>query len=76
MVDNVAKEIASGDTQMLNASVDIGGSDDSWSLMLWGRNLTDHESLILAFPTTASPGSYSGYPNQPRTYGITLRTEF
>ena len=76
VVDNVAKEIASRDTQMLNASVGIGGTDDSWSLMLWGRNLTDHESLISAFPTTAAPGSYSGYPNQPRTYGITLRTEF
>lgn len=76
VVDNVAKEVASRGTQMFNASVGIGGVDDSWSLMLWGRNLTDHESLISAFPTTASPGSYSGYPNQPRTYGITLRTEF
>ena len=61
---------------MLNASVGIGGTDDGWSLMLWGRNLTDHESLISAFLTTASPGIYSGYPNQPMTYGITLRTDF
>jgi outer membrane receptor protein involved in Fe transport len=48
--------------------------------MLWGRNLTNDEYLQSAFPTTfqnlAQPFTYSGYPNQPRTYGLTLRKYF
>ena len=44
--------------------------------MLWGRNLTDHETLVSAFPTTAQPGTFTGYPNAPRTYGLTLRKNF
>ncbi|MFT7140853.1 MAG: iron complex outermembrane receptor protein [Sulfitobacter sp.] len=32
--------------------------------------------MITAFPTTAQPGSFSGYPNPPRMYGLTLRARF
>jgi iron complex outermembrane receptor protein len=45
-------------------------------IMLWARNLLDDRQLIGAFPTLAQDGSYSGYPNQPRTYGMTLRKTF
>jgi iron complex outermembrane receptor protein len=31
---------------------------------------------LSAFPTVAQSGSYSGYPNAPRTYGVTLRKAF
>jgi iron complex outermembrane receptor protein len=44
--------------------------------MLWGRNLGDDQSLVSAFPTTVQPGSFNGYPSQPRTYGLTLRKYF
>ena len=44
--------------------------------MLWVRNLTNDNTLIGAFPTVAQDGSYSGYPNEPRTYGVTLRKRF
>lgn len=59
---------------LLNAS--IGMSFDSYDLILWGRNLTGDEYLVSAFPSVAQPGSYSGYPNVPRTYGVTLRARF
>ena len=49
---------------------------NGFEAMLWGRNLTDDEYLQSSFPSVAQPGSYSGYPNQPRTYGITLRKYF
>ncbi|MBT4928583.1 MAG: hypothetical protein HON20_01550 [Cellvibrionales bacterium] len=45
-------------------------------VMLWGRNLTDHQSLLSAFPTTAAPGSYGGYPTAPKSYGLTARATF
>jgi iron complex outermembrane receptor protein len=44
--------------------------------MLWARNLTDYRTILAAFPTVAQTGSYSGFPNEPRTYGATIRLRF
>ncbi len=43
---------------------------------LWGRNLGDSQYLIQVFPAVVQSGSVSGYPNQPRTYGATVRYKF
>jgi iron complex outermembrane receptor protein len=76
LVENVPKEIASRSTKNFNMSMGFNHSPSNMEIMLWGRNLTDHESLISAFPTTAAPGSFGGYPNAPRTYGLTVRSNF
>ncbi|MGH8254699.1 MAG: TonB-dependent receptor [Steroidobacteraceae bacterium] len=59
-------------------SVDVsaGLTTDHYELMLWARNLTDYRTIIAAFPTVAQTGSYSGFPNEPRTYGATIRMRF
>lgn len=44
--------------------------------MIRGRNLTDDEYLLSAFPSVFQEGSLSGYANEPRTYGVTLRRHF
>ena len=44
--------------------------------MLWGRNLNNDNFLGAAFPTVIQGGSFSGYPTQPRTYGLTLKYNF
>jgi len=75
VIENVPAAIASSEVNMLNASVGLGWSN-GLELLLWGRNLTDDEFLQSAFPGVAQPGSYSGYPNQPRTYGVSLRYQF
>ena len=31
---------------------------------------------MAAFPAVAQLGSFSGYPNQPATYGVTVRKSF
>ena len=59
---------------MVNASFGLTRSD--WDLRIWGRNLTNDEWLITWFPAVAQTGSLTGYPNQPRTYGATLRRNF
>jgi iron complex outermembrane receptor protein len=74
VVENVAASIASRQVNMLNASV--GGSINGWDMLLWGRNLTSNDYLISAFPSVAQAGSFSGYTNAPRTYGVTLRRAF
>ena len=76
LVENVPAELASRSTKNFNMSMGFNHSPSNIEVMLWGRNLTNHESLISAFPTTAAPGSFGGYPNAPRTYGLTVRSNF
>jgi outer membrane receptor protein involved in Fe transport len=71
----VPAEVASREVSMFNASLGFGFSN-GLEVTLWGRNLTNDEFLLSAFPAVAQFGSYSGYPNQPRTYGVTLRARF
>ncbi len=61
---------------MVNASLGFQSKANQLELMFWVRNLTKDDFLISTFPTVAQDGSYSGYPNQPRTYGATLRKSF
>ena len=79
VISNVPDSVASREVSMINASAGLRW-DNGFEAMLWGRNLTDDEFLQSAFPTTfqnlADPFSYSGYPNQPRTWGVTLRKYF
>ena len=79
VISNVPADVASREVSTFNASIGIQW-DNGFEAMLWGRNLTDDEYLQSAFPTTfqnlAEPFSYSGYPNQPRTWGLTLRKYF
>ncbi|XOV86779.1 MAG: TonB-dependent receptor [Pseudomonadota bacterium] len=75
VVDNVPASVAARKVGMLNASVSYTFSG-RYEVMLWGRNLTNDDFLLSAFPSVAQAGSISGYPNQPRTYGVTLRTRF
>jgi iron complex outermembrane receptor protein len=60
----------------INASLGFQSKANKLELMFWVRNLTQDNFLISTFPTVAQDGSYSGYPNQPRTFGATLRKSF
>ena len=67
---------ATRSSKNFNMSMGFTHNPTGIELMFWGRNLTDHQSLLSAFPTTAAPGSYGGYPNAPKTYGLTARATF
>jgi iron complex outermembrane recepter protein len=60
---------------LLNASLGFN-TDNGLGVTLWARNLTDEEYVTVAFPAVAQAGSISGYPNQPRTFGVTVRKTF
>jgi outer membrane receptor protein involved in Fe transport len=45
-------------------------------LSVWGRNLLDDRYLTTVFPAVAQGRAVSGYPNQPRTYGVGARMRF
>ena len=74
MIENVSAAIASRQVGTLNASA--GVARNGWELMLWGRNLNNDNYLQSAFPSVAQAGSFSGYPNQPRTFGATVSKSF
>ncbi len=45
-------------------------------LTVFGRNLTSPRFNPVIFPSVAQPGSLSGYPSGPSTYGVTGRFKF
>jgi len=45
-------------------------------LTLWGRNLTDNRYISTVFDSPAQKFSVSGYTNQPRTFGGSVRYRF
>lgn len=75
IVQNVPTTVASREVSTFNASVGIGW-ENGFDVMLWGRNINNDDYLLSAFPSVAQAGSFSGYPNEPRTYGLTVRKTF
>ena len=51
-------------------------TNNGWGLTLWGRNVTNDKYISKTFPSVAQPGSFSGIPNQPRTYDLTIKKNF
>lgn len=75
VIENVPKDIASREINMFNASLGMY-FNSGWELNLFGRNLNEDEYLQSAFPSVAQAGSFSGYPNTPRTYGLSVKYAF
>ena len=61
---------------LVNASIGVTDANNKLEVMAWVRNLTKNNFYQSAFPTVIQTGSFSAYPNQPRTYGVTLRKSF
>lgn len=60
------------DINDVNASLTYA-MDNGLELSVWGRNLLDDRTLLQVFDSPAQQGSISGYPSQPRTYGVSAR---
>lgn len=75
---------------LVNARIGIGREDGRWSVEAWGRNLTDETYAQVAFDAFAqgrragagtsndarATASYMAFLGAPRTWGMTLRTEW
>lgn len=72
-------DVQDGNT-LINVRAGIGSQDKSWTLEAWAVNLTNQVTRNVTINTTlrASPGfsARSAFIAQPRTYGVTVRTEF
>lgn len=60
------------DINDMNASLTYAMSN-GLELGIWGRNLLNDRTLLQIFDSPAQSGSLSGYPSQPRTYGVSAR---
>ncbi len=61
-----------------SATLELG---NGLQMTVWGRNLTNAKYITTYFPSVAqnfgNPGdSISGYPSQPRTYGVAVKYKF
>ena len=63
------------DINDVNASVTFAMAN-GLEFTVWGRNLLNDRTILQIFDSPAQPGSISGYPNQPRTYGVGARFRF
>ena len=75
---------------LVNARLGFGAEDGAWSVEVWGRNLTDETYAQVAFDAFAQgsragagtsndprgTASYMAFLGAPRTWGVTLRTEW
>ncbi len=73
VVDNIVG--VTRDTSIFNAALGVT-TESGLDIRFWGRNLFDHETFTSAFPGVVQAGSVNAYPNQPRTYGVSLRKNF
>ena len=76
LIETVPAELSSWAQRNVNASLGFASKPNHFEVMIWVRNLANSRSMIAAFPTVAQTGSYSGFPNQPRMFGVTLTTRF
>lgn len=58
-----------------NGRIGIGPENERWSIELWGQNLLEEEYFIGSFSPPLQ-NSFVIYPNEPRTYGVTLRARY
>lgn len=73
IVDNISG--LNRDTSIFNGSMGVS-LDNGLDVRIWGRNLLNHETFTSAFPGVVQSGTVNAYPNQPRTYGVSLRKNF
>ena len=73
--DNPAYRIYKREVSDLSASATLR-FENGLQFSVWGRNLTGAKYLTTIFPSVVQSGSVAGYPNQPRTYGISAKYKF
>ena len=63
-------------TAKINLRAGFGAQDDSWAIEFFGTNITNQITRGVTFSTTLRSGSRSTFIQEPRSYGVTLRTKF
>lgn len=54
----------------------VGSNDGKWQMEFWGNNITDERTRNITFNVPVRPGATAAFIDPPRTYGVTLRTNW
>ena len=76
LIETTPASISTYGVHNVNASLGIASEPIGAQILFWARNLSNTKTVILSFPTVAQSGSYSGFLNESRTYGVTLSKRF
>ena len=60
----------------LNARIGFSAPDDTIAIEFWGQNLTNEITRTITFNTPLIAGGRSAFVEDPRTYGVTVRSRF
>jgi outer membrane receptor protein involved in Fe transport len=63
------------EVNLLNASLTYA-MNSGVELSVWGRNILNKRTILQIFDSPLQVGSISGYPSEPRTYGVSARYRF
>lgn len=74
LVANVPESL-SREVNTFNGSAGLE-MDNGLSIQVWVRNIFNDEYFMSAFPPPIQAGSFSAYPNQPRTFGASVAYQF
>jgi outer membrane receptor protein involved in Fe transport len=74
LVSNVPASLTR-EVSTFNASAGLS-FENGVMLQLYVRNLTNDEYFLSSFPPPTQTGSFSAYPNPPRTFGVNVSYEF
>ncbi len=66
----------SREQSLVNASAGLRFEEQEIELQVWGRNIFNDEFVTTLFPGVAQFGIVNAYPNQPATYGVSVRKSF
>jgi outer membrane receptor protein involved in Fe transport len=71
---------------LFDARIGLGAQDGRWGIDIWGRNITDEYYSVGAFGvpeqslfnsvTGTVEGVFAAFPNEPQTWGVTLRARY
>jgi len=74
-LDAAVSALFSNEVHLVNASAGVR-FETGTSVQIFARNLFDYNYIVFAFPSVFQGGSYSGFANDPMTWGFTVRQEF
>jgi iron complex outermembrane receptor protein len=60
----------------INARIALGSQSGQWEVAAFGQNLTDKATFTTVSDIPLTPGGFASFVQEPRTYGIELRTRF
>jgi len=70
-----AEDLFRKELNLVNGSLTLK-MENGLEVTAWARNLLDSRFMTTVFDGVAQAGTVSGYPNQPRTYGGTVKFKF